>query len=270
MSDDIATEAAGLIFEHWRAGTRMHALPPHLTPRSDADGHAIQAALTRLSGAKPVGWKIAATSAAGQAHIGVSGPLPGRLHADHCYEDGATLPFGGNAMQVIEAEFAFVMGRTLSPRPASYSQGPAPYSQEDVVAAVDRLHLALEIPDSRFEDFAAMGGPALIADNACAHDFVLGPVAGASWRDLDLAAHPVTLTINGNDRHEGIGANVLGDPRIALTWLVNTLSGIGVPLESGQIVTTGTCIVPAAIKPGDHVEADFGQLGAVTAHFAER
>lgn len=245
----------------------MAALPDHLTPRSDADGHAIQAALTRLSGVEAVGWKIAATSAAGQAHIGVPGPLPGRLHADHCYDDGATLPFGGNAMRVIEAEFAFVIGRTLPPR-------PSPYSQEDVMAAVDRLHLALEIPDSRFEDFAVMGGPALIADNACAHDFVLGPVADASWRDLDLAAHPVTLTITGSDerveRHDGIGANVLGDPRIALTWLANALSRIGMPLESGQIVTTGTCIVPAPIKPGDRIEADFGSLGRVTTRLAER
>lgn len=267
MTQEAATEAARIILKHWRAGTRIAALPDHLTPTSDAEGHAIQAALTSLSGAEPVGWKIAATSAAGQAHIGVPGPLPGRLLADHCHAEGATLPFGGNAMRVIEAEFAFVIGRTLSPR-------PTPYSQDDVMAAVDRLHLGLEIPDSRFEDFATMGGPALIADNACAHDFVLGPIAGASWRDLDLATHPVTLTVTGADnrveRHDGIGANVLGDPRIALTWLANALSRIGVPLEGGQIVTTGTCIVPAPIKPGDRIEADFGPLGRVTTRFAER
>jgi 2-keto-4-pentenoate hydratase len=28
-------------------------------------------------------------------------------------------------------------------------------------------------------------------------------------------------------------------------------------------VTTGTCVIPVAIKPGDRFRADFGELGAV-------
>ena len=31
----------------------------------------------------------------------------------------------------------------------------------------------------------------------------------------------------------------VADPRIALTWLANCLSGLGLTLEAGQIVTTG-------------------------------
>ena len=262
MTLPVFRQTAELILEHWRNGTRIDALPVDATPRSRADGYAIQADLAELSGQNVIGWKIAATSSAGQKHIGVDGPLGGRLLADRCFEDGATLPFGGNAMRVIEAEFAFVMAATLLPRAAPYTQG-------EVLAAVDRLHLALEIPDSRFTDFARMGGPNLIADNACAHDFVLGPVAPELWRGLDLASHDVTLTLNDSDRHPGIGANVLGDPRIALTWLVNEISGIGLTLQAGQIVTTGTCIVPAPIAPGDRVSADFGILGKVTVRFAD-
>ena len=66
---------------------------------------------------------------------------------------------------------------------------------------------------------------------------------------------------------KGIGRNVLGDPRVALTWLVNELSGLGVPLEEGQIVTTGTAATPSPISPEDKVCADFGCLGSVTANF---
>ncbi|OYX65958.1 MAG: hypothetical protein B7Y95_23925, partial [Rhizobiales bacterium 32-66-11] len=39
----------------------------------------IQARLAAHSAAPPFGWKIAATSREGQAHIGVDGPLAGRL-----------------------------------------------------------------------------------------------------------------------------------------------------------------------------------------------
>jgi 2-keto-4-pentenoate hydratase len=67
---------------------------------------------------------------------------------------------------------------------------------------------------------------------------------------------------------EGTGANVLGDPRIALTWLANQLSSLGITLEKGQVVTTGTCMVPLEIEPGDAVDADFGVLGRVLMRFS--
>jgi 2-keto-4-pentenoate hydratase len=61
-----------------------------------------------------------------------------------------------------------------------------------------------------------------------------------------------------------LGANVLGGPAIALTWLANELSRHGVTLRRGEAVTTGTCIKPLAIAPGNHVAGDFGVLGRVS------
>ena len=60
---------------------------------------------------------------------------------------------------------------------------------------------------------------------------------------------------------------MLGDPRIALTWMVNEISRIGETLHAGQIVTTGTCVVPVPIQPGDQVQVDFGVLGKAQARF---
>ena len=134
--------------------------------------------------------------------------------------------------------------------------------------AIDTLHPAIELPDSRFDDFATVGAPLLIADNACAHEFVLGPAAPASWRSLDLARHPVAAAVAGKIEREGSGAAVLGDPRIALTWLVNELSGLGIPLVDGQVVTTGTSMAPLPIDRGDRVSADFGVLGVVALRLA--
>ena len=58
---------------------------------------------------------------------------------------------------------------------------------------------------------------------------------------------------------------MLGDPRVALAWLVNELSGLGITLRAGEVVTTGTCLVPLPIEPGVTVTADFGSLGSVSA-----
>jgi len=255
-----AQQASQLIFRHWREGSVLKALPAELCPSSRLEGYAIQS-LLELRSARPLwGWKIAATSSAGQRHIGVDGPMAGRLLAEMVYPNNAALPFGANRMRVAEPEFAFRMGHALFPR-------SKPYSVDEVLNAVAALHTALEVPDSRFQDFVTAGAAQLIADNACAHQFVLGPEAPAYWRAMDLAAHRVMAKVGARYEREGQGSNVLGDPRVALTWLANELSQHGVTLAAGQIITTGTCVIPLEILPGDEVSADFGVLGSVQLRF---
>jgi 2-keto-4-pentenoate hydratase len=265
-SEDTALSAARLLWRHWQDGTVLEALPSGLRPTTRAGGYAVQARLAEVSGQAVSGWKIAATSAAGQAHIDVPGPLAGRLLAGHVDPDGATLPLRGNRMRVAEPEFAFRFERSLPPR-------ARPYETDEVLAAVADLHPSIEVPDSRFTDFARAGEAQLVADNACAGRFVLGPAAPAGWRRLDLAAHAVQARATPNDQppwqREGTGANVLGDPRVALAWLVNELSLLGIPLMAGGIVTTGTCMTPLPVAGGVAVQADFGSLGRVSARFSE-
>jgi len=264
-------EAAALLWDCWQNGRRLESIPENIRPRTREEAYAVQALLEERSGGPLFGWKIAATSIAGQKHINVTGPLAGRLLAEKVIDlsdrtrDVAELRFGVNHMKVAEAEFAFRMGRDLPPR-------PQPYSEDEVLAAVDTLHPAIEVPDSRFDDFTIVGAPQLIADNACAHQFVLGPATDADWRALDLVEHRVTGSVVGRPftgrqpdlTRDGKGANVLGDPRVALTWLANELSGLGITLKAGEVVTTGTCLVPLPIQPGVDVSMDFGVLGRVT------
>jgi 2-keto-4-pentenoate hydratase len=258
MTDVRCGQAADLLWELWQRGRRIAALPENIRPVTGADGYAIQALIERRSGAPLFGWKIAATSAAGQAHLNVDGPIVGRLLRDRAFGSGVELRFGANHMRVAEAEFAFRMGRDLVPRTEAYRV-------QEVLAAVATLHPAIEIPDSRYDDFTVVGAPQLIADNACAHLFVLGSAAPEAWRNIDLVEQAVSGTIVGKATHHGKGANVLGDPRVALAWLVNELSGLQIPVKEGQVVTTGTCITPLAIAPGDAIRADFGVLGALSA-----
>src|SRR5262249_33073356 len=245
--------------DHWGAGTKLAALVPALRPGDRAEGYAIQAELEKQSGARLFGWKIAATSEAGQRHINVAGPMAGRILSDKLIADGGTASMAGNAMRVAEPEFAFQMGRDLTPRSQAYEIA-------EVLDAVGTLHPAIELPDSRFADFASAGEAQLIADNACAHLFVLGAPTEVDWRALDLVEERPVITLSGR-RHVGHGKNVLGDPRLALAWLVNELSSLGLTLRAGQVVTTGTCHPPLPIRAGDQVEVDFGVLGRVAVGF---
>lgn len=254
-------EAARILWECRQAGGVIDTLPDALRPCDAAAGHAIQAALPEVAAQRVVGWKIAATSAAGQAHIQVDGPLAGRILDSFVHPIGATLGLRGNRMRVVEPEFAFRLGTDLPPRAAPYGTG-------EVLAAVASLHPAFELPDSRFAEFTRAGQAQLIADDACCGRFAFGPAAPAAWRDLDLAAHRVRAAVHGADgtlryTREGEGRALLGDPRAALTWLANELSALGICLRAGDWASCGTCMVPLEILPGDRVVADYGPFGRI-------
>jgi 2-keto-4-pentenoate hydratase len=249
------------VWEAWYQSRRIGQLPAHCRPRDRAEGYAIQREVARLSGQRVAGWKIAATSTAGQRHIGVDGPLAGRLLSSRLVGAGSTIDLADNAMGVAEAEFAFRMATSLPPRAAPYTVG-------EVAAATASLHLAVEVPDSRYHDFSVVGAPQLIADTACASWAAIGPAVGRDWRARDLDAYEVVAFCNGNPVERGGGRNV-GGPLHALTWLVNEVAAHAAGLQPGDIVITGTCVRPVPVGPGDRVQMDFGDLGTIEIQFVK-
>jgi 2-keto-4-pentenoate hydratase len=249
--------ASRTLHDHWRAGTKLAALEPSHRPRDRREAYAIQAVLENHSAGNLFGWKIAATSEAGQKHINVDGPMAGRILPQTVLPDGGIASMAGNEMRVAEPEFAFRMATDLPPR-------SSPYSVQQILDAVATLHPAIEIPDSRFADFVSAGAAQIIADNACAHMFVLGAPSTANWRSLDLVETGHYAARQAIHRSWQERAR---RPRIALTWLANELSQLGVTLRTGQIVTTGTCHPPLPIQSSDVFEADFGAIGRLSVRF---
>src|SRR5580700_3303287 len=189
MLDKSQIEAASrTLRDHWRAGTKLAALETSHRPSDRREAYAIQAALENHSAGNLFGWKIAATSEAGQKHINVDGPMAGRILSETVLPDGGTAAMAGNEMQVAEPEFAFRMKQDLPPR-------SSPYGVAEVLDAVGTLHPAIEIPDSRFADFVNAGAAQIIADNACAHLFVLGAPTTSNWRSLDLVEEKPVITL---------------------------------------------------------------------------
>lgn len=256
MTDTDIDHAAACLAAAWQDDTHFDSLDGAPPPATLDAGYAIQARFASRVGTPLSGWKIAATNVAGQRHIGVTHPLVGRLFADRVYPAPATLLMRNNRMRVAEAEFCFRFGRDL---PAD----AATLERDEVMNYVDALFPAIEVPDSRFVDFAAAGAPSLVADNACAREFVLGDEVAGDWRDIALDRFPVALYLNGERVVEGTGADVLGDPRAALTWLVRECAQRDLPLKSGHLVTTGVIGRPLPVSAGDTVRADFGVLGDV-------
>lgn len=258
LSDAEIRRAAQLLWQAWSSGQPLEALPPDRRPADLDEGYAIQRALDEFAG-PTAGWKIAATSKAGQEHIGASGPMVGRLYQAERRSSGASLSVNGMRMRSAEPEFAFVLGKDLAP-------GAGPLTVEDALAAVDSLVLAIEVPDSRFVDFTRVGSPSLAADAMCGGHFIVGPTI-SDWRSLDLRAQRARLLTGGVQRSAGEGASVMGDPREALRWMADEVLGRGWPLHAGDIVLTGASAPPIPVHADDALEAVFDGLGTVQVGF---
>lgn len=262
MHADQIHQAVGQLLPAWRAHDRLDSLALECRPQTRAEAYRLQQALFEATEEPALGWKIAATSQAGQQHIGVSGPLAGRLSAERCLADGTELSLTRNHMSVIEAEFAFLIGRDVQA-----NEDGSPLSVAQVMDSVSGLHVAIEVPNSRYKDFLAAGEAQLIADFACACYVVLGPRVPDGWRETDLSSLTVKVRRGDEIVATGRGSNVLGDPRLGLTWLANELLEHGQQLKAGELVMTGTCVVPVPVKAGEMLTADFRDFGQVSVRF---
>ena len=162
-------------------------------------------------------------------------------------------------MKKVEAEFAFKLLNDIQPRLEKYSK-------DEVLESLDCVVPSIEIPDSRFLNFDKVGGNLIIADNACAGDFILSDNLFSDFKNIDFKNFKVNCYKNNELAESGIGSNVLGDPLIALTWIINELSSLNITCKKQQIIMTGTCIKPLTVQAGDNIVMDFCELGRVDCH----
>ncbi|MGE0717581.1 MAG: 2-keto-4-pentenoate hydratase [Alphaproteobacteria bacterium] len=258
-----APEAAAARLLAARSGARIAALPEGERPADIPAALAVQRAVVRMRGRPTRGWKVGCTGPAAQRMLGYDRPFYGRLLDGAFHDSPARLEGGSFHIRVLEAEYAFHLGRDLPP-------SGAPYDRDTVAGAVASLHPAIEVVDTAFVDWLAVGIQSLVADNGAHGAFVLGPGV-TDWRGIDIVEGKVTLEIAGGASGagrtvEGKGANVLGDPLLSLAWLADEAAAVG-GLKAGEIVTTGSAIAPQLVGADVSAVARFAGLGEVAVAF---
>ncbi len=249
-------EAAATTIWHARCNRqRLSSMPDGQQPQSIADGFAIQQAIIEFSGERIAGWKIACTAKPVQELFGVDEPFFGAVLESVLFDSPAQIEAARFPIGCVESEVAFRIGKDLPPRATDYST-------KDVRSAVDAILPAFELIEPRFDSLLTDAAPLAFADCALNGGLVIGEPL-ADWDDIDLAALPIELSIDGATVAEGQGANALGHPLKALQWLANAMSARGLTLEAGQVVASGTCTGINYVKPGQRAIGDFGPLGRV-------
>lgn len=201
------------------------------------------------AGDRRIGYKLGLVSRAKQRAMGVSEPLWGELTAGMLHAEDEPLAVGQLIHPRVEPELGFLIGRDIDPETASVPV---------VLAATEAIFPALEVLDSRYEDFR-FTLPDVVADNASAASIVLGGRSLAPSA-LDLRLEGMALSRDGEVVDTAAGAAVTGHPAVAVAWLARVAGGI----PAGSVVLSGGLTAPVPLKPGTVITADFTSVGSVT------
>ena len=248
--------AAAALHDARRRRIEVGPLPAAIAPRTEAEGAAAQLALAHRAGAAPPGgFKIGATARRMQEYLGLTGPAAGFMASGDLHHSGASLTFADYLRPGVECELAVRLARDLP---------PGPCTPEQAAAAVGDLVAAIEIVENRYGELTALGTPTLIADQVFHAAAVVGDAGTQDWRSFDMAALRGRLVVDGHQRDEGVGADLMGHPMNCLAWLAgSSVAAAFGGLKAGQVVMLGSVTPPIWLTGPASVTVDFAPLPPV-------
>jgi 2-oxo-3-hexenedioate decarboxylase len=214
------------------------------------DAYAVQQALVGLRqarGERLTGVKLGFTSKAKMAQMGVCEVIVGRLTDAMRIGNGAEVDLSEFIHPKAEPEVAFRLS----------DQVDLDDPTTDIEACVDAVAPAIEVIDSRYQDFRFTFAD-VVADNTSAAGYAVG-----AWRPLgDIANRAVRLR---TPEREAVGstAAILGAPLAALHALLDICRRRRIPLDPGQIVLAGAATAALPLTAGV-TACHIAGLGTVT------
>ena len=223
----------------------------------DDTAYAVQDEVMRLKGLPVGGYKVSLTSKQTQDMFAADSPLYGQQVDRHFLPAPAVVKLDSLMEPLLEVELAF-------------------RAKEDLHASdtlEDLLHKttvagALEVPDSRFSEwFPSLGKYNVMSDCAVGGLVVYGQERPTDqlFQSVDeLAEVNAQLTHDGKEESTGSSSEVLGNPLKSLQWLVQKLEAQGKTFRVGQLVSSGTFVLPPKLSKGRWQASFDHQLGEVT------
>ena len=275
FSEELITQLAQELDTSEKSRQQVEHFSKRFPGMTIEDGYRVSRAWVAMqlaAGRKVIGHKIGLTSRAMQMASQIDEPDYGTLLDSMLYTatSGAVLeiPASNFIAPRVEVELAFVL---KAPLRGPGLEGGKEVTLQDVLAATEYVTPAIEIIDSRIEQFDRHTKVMrkvfdTISDNAANGGIVVGARQVAPDA-VDLPWCGAVLRQNGVVEETGLAAGVQGHPAIGVAWLANKLAPWGESLEPGQIVLAGSFTRPVAAKAGDELEADYGALGKLQFRF---
>lgn len=255
--EQIATEA-GLLDHAEQTAKQKRQTTTQYPDMTMADAYAIQNEWLRLKlsrGETLAGHKIGLTSRAMQAAMNITTPDSGFLTNTMVFEPNTELHAANFCDPKLEVELSFTLAHDLS--------GPD-LSVDDVLDATDFVSPAVELIAARsYRRDPDTGRTRTVLDTISDNAADAGIVSGTtrvSPREVDLQWVAALAYRNGTIEETGVAAGVLGHPARGIVWLARRYHELGLTLQAGQTILSGSFTRPIDIRPGDHFQFDYGPL----------
>ena len=202
----------------------------------------------RARGETPIGRKIGFTNREIWSEYGVFSPIWAHVYdstVTYLEEPAGSLPIGHLAQPRIEPEI--VLHFKSAPRPTA--------DEGELLSSVDWIAHGYEIVQCHFPNWTFKAADT-IAGFGLHGALVVGPrrpIAGMADAIRKLRTFTITLAKNGQVEARGGGGNVLGSPLLAAAHLLKVLKDQPqfVPIQAGELVTTGTLTSARPIHRGE-------------------
>lgn len=200
-------------------------------------------------GALPVGRKIGFTNPEMWAIYGVDAPIWAYMYDKtvvHLTDQKQTCSLARFVEPKIEPEIVFHF----------CSSPPTGGDLRRILECIDWVAHGFEIVQSHFPRWQFQAADTVI-DGALHGTLLLGKPIATSQIETDLItaleSFSLDLFCNGMLRAQGTGRNVLGSPLVAIAHLIAMLEKqhLFMPLQAGEIVTTGTVTAAQVVRAGE-------------------
>lgn len=242
-----ARQIAQSFVEARRAG---HGLPDYPGPvPTDLDtGYVVQNVAISLIDDHVAGWKVGRINPPIQGIDRLAGPIFAAAVFDAAPEPVA-MPIYVDGFGAAEGEFLLRIG-------AGFDPAKTQYTMEEAAAAIDAVHVGIEIASSPFPGINALGAPVTVSDFGNNNGLIVGPQI-ESGAATDFNAWTVEVLINGESIGRGTTTTMLDGPIGAARFLFESLAARGIALSPGQWISSGAVSGVHPVVVGDSVEARF-------------
>lgn len=205
-------------------------------------------------GERITGVKLGLTSKAKAEQMGVTDVIICSVTEGMEIENNGVINIINSVHSRVEPEIAFRLARDIDP---TDSFG------DDLLEIVDAVAPALEVIDSRYENFK-FSLPDVVADITSASAYTVG-----AWTKLDrdlisLKDRKVQLLVDNEVVETGTTTAILEDPWEAVFSTVRMAARYGHVLLKGGVLLAGAATAAVPIAPNTRVEALVEGLGAVS------
>lgn len=205
----------------------------------DVDAYTVQREVEKKDSELIAGYKISLTSTKTQKMFNSASPLFGTEKANKIFKAPVILSKNSMNEPLIEVELAFIAHTVITNE----------MSDEEILQSVT-IAGAAELPDSRFLSWwPKLSKTLIIADNAVSGMIVYGEAKKIKSVE-QIGNINAKLSLNGLVIASGNSSEVLGNPLIAVRWLLSKLQEFNRTILPDQIISSGTFFIPPHLEQG--------------------